>query len=75
MPGAIAAHEEVGPLGDDGRELAMDKARALMADEPRLELAEVGVVAAPDVVEERHWLAHSRPSHRCHPARGLPRAG
>jgi hypothetical protein len=62
MPGAVAPHEEVGPLGDDGREVAMEEARALMADEPRLELAEVGVVAALDMVEERHCLGDSIPS-------------
>ena len=62
MPGLVAAGEQVGPLGHDGREVAMEEARAIAADEPRLELAEAGVVAALDMVEERHRLGDSIPS-------------
>jgi len=41
---------------------SMIAARALSSDEPRLELAEPGVVAALDMVEERHRQGDSIPS-------------
>ena len=54
MPGAVATGEQVGPRRDGGGEVAMDEAGPRRADEPRLELAEIGVVAARDMVEEGH---------------------
>ena len=40
--------------GDHRQELAMQEARAGFPDVPRLELGEIGVVAATYVVEEGH---------------------
>src|SRR3954452_9177236 len=59
--------EQVGPDRDHRQEVAVEKAGTRRADVPRLEPAEVGVVAAGDVVEEGHgaaFLLHGR--------RGLP---
>jgi hypothetical protein len=62
MPGAIASGKEIGTRRHDRREVAMDEAGSPVPDEPRLELAEVGVVAAFDMVEERHRVGDSIPS-------------
>ena len=54
VPRALAVREQAGPRGYIRREVAMDVARTLLADEPRLELVEAGVVAAFDVIEKGH---------------------
>ena len=54
MPGPVAALEQAGTLHDLRGEVAMDEARLVVANEPRLELGQVGVVAAADVIEEGH---------------------
>ena len=64
MPGGIAVTEQVGLGRERGREVAVDVAGALGADEPRLELAEVGVVATCDMVEEGHAVEIARKPHR-----------
>ena len=54
MPAAVAMAEQLGTDGDQRQELAMQEARAGLADVPGLELGEIGVVAASYVVEEGH---------------------
>ena len=62
MPGAVAMREQ--RPRQARREVAMDEADAGLADEPRLELREVGVVAPRDMVEEGHCRGDSIASHR-----------